>query len=134
MLYKITGTWASHEGSMLLWVLILAIFGGAMAIFARDMPLIIRARALAVQGMTGAGFLAFILFTSNPFARLLPTPTEGRDLNPLLQALGLALHPPFLYIGYVGFSSVFALAAALLMTKNIDAKETRWLRPWTLAA
>jgi cytochrome c-type biogenesis protein CcmF len=134
LLYKITGTWASHEGSMMLWVLILTIFGASIARFVPDMPLVIRARAVAVQGMIGAGFLAFIIFTSNPFARLWPAPAEGQDLNPLLQDPGLAFHPPFLYIGYVGFSSVFALAAAILLSENANAHMMKWLRPWTLAA
>jgi cytochrome c-type biogenesis protein CcmF len=134
LLYKITGTWASHEGSMVLWVLILTGFGAAMARLIPEMPLAVRARALAVQGMTGAGFLAFIIFTSNPFARLWPALDQGNDLNPLLQDPGLAFHPPFLYIGYVGFSSVFSLAAALLLTKNSDMQSIKWLRPWALAA
>lgn len=134
LLYKITGTWASHEGSMMLWVIILTLFGAAMAVLVKDMPLVLRARALAVQGMTGFGFLAFILMTSDPFVRLFPAPEEGRDLNPLLQDPGLAFHPPGLYMGYVGFSSVFALAAALLMTNDIDARWAKYLRPWALGA
>jgi cytochrome c-type biogenesis protein CcmF len=134
LLYKITGTWASHEGSMMLWILILTLFGAAMAWFVPDMPLALRARALAVQGMTGTGFLAFILFASDPFTRIFPVPFEGQDLNPLLQDPGLAFHPPGLYLGYVGFSSVFSLAAALLMTPDIDARWTQWLRPWILGA
>jgi cytochrome c-type biogenesis protein CcmF len=133
LLYKITGTWASHEGSMLLWVFILTGFGAAMAWTVAEMPLILRARTLAVQGMTGFGFLAFILFTSNPFVRLWPIPDEGNDLNPLLQDPGLAFHPPFLYLGYVGFSSVFSLAAALLLT-NDSQRFVHYLRPWALAA
>jgi len=134
LLYKITGTWASHEGSMMLWVLILTVFGAAMSFVAPDMPLILRARALAVQGMTGVGFLAFILFTSDPFIRVFPAPLDGRDLNPLLQDPGLAFHPPGLYLGYVGFSSVFSLAAALLMTRGVDARWAKWLRPWVLGS
>ena len=134
LLYKITGTWASHEGSMMLWVLILTLFGAALSFLSPDMPLIIRARALAVQGMTGVGFLAFILFTSDPFMRLFPAPQDGQDLNPLLQDPGLAFHPPGLYMGYVGFSSVFSLAAALLMTDDIDAHWAKYLRPWVLGA
>jgi len=133
LLYKITGTWASHEGSMLLWVFILTGFGAAMAYAVPSMPLILRARAIAVQGLTGFGFLAFILFTSNPFARLWPAPEQGNDLNPLLQDPGLAFHPPFLYLGYVGFSSVFSLAAALLMTKEPE-RYVHYLRPWALMA
>jgi len=133
LLYKITGTWASHEGSMLLWVFILTGFGAALAFTAPSMPLALRARAIGVQGLTGFGFLAFILFTSNPFARLWPPPEQGNDLNPLLQDPGLAFHPPFLYLGYVGFSSVFSLAAALLMTKKAE-DHVAYLRPWALAA
>jgi cytochrome c-type biogenesis protein CcmF len=134
LLYKITGTWASHEGSMLLWVLILTSFGAALARYVPDMPLLLRARAVGVQGLTGVGFLAFILFTSDPFLRASPVPLEGNDLNPLLQDPGLAFHPPFLYVGYVGFSSMFSLAAALLMAKNMDATWAKWLRPWALAS
>jgi cytochrome c-type biogenesis protein CcmF len=135
LLYKITGTWASHEGSMMLWVLILTAFGAGLAFFAPTMPLLLRARALAVQGMMGVGFIAFILFTSNPFGRLFPSPVEGNDLNPLLQDPGLAFHPPYLYIGYVGFSSVFALAAAILLTtEHKPATLIKYLRPWALLA
>ncbi len=134
LLYKISGVWASHEGSMLLWVLILTGFGASLAKFVPEMPIILRAQALAVQGMIGFGFLGFILFTSNPFARVWPPLAEGHDLNPLLQDPGLAFHPPFLYIGYVGFSSVFALAAGLLLTRDADASWVKWLRPWALAA
>ena len=99
MLYKVTGVWGNHEGSMVLWILILTLFGGMVAAFGRNLPLELRARALAVQAMIGAAFLAFILFTSNPFERLIPAPANGNDLNPLLQDIGLALHPPFLYLG-----------------------------------
>jgi cytochrome c-type biogenesis protein CcmF len=134
LLYKITGTWASHEGSLMLWVLILTLFGALMSFVSPDMPLILRARALAVQGMTGLGFIAFILFTSDPFLRVFPAPADGNDLNPLLQDPGLAFHPPGLYLGYVGFSSVFSLAAALLMTDGIDARWAKWLRPWILGS
>lgn len=134
LLYKITGTWASHEGSMLLWVLILSAFGAAIAKCVPDMPMVLRARALAVQGMIGFCFLAFILFTSNPFARVWPAALDGNDLNPLLQDPGLAFHPPFLYIGYVGFSSVFSLAAGLLLTGSVRTDWCKWLRPWALAA
>jgi len=134
MLYKIAGTWASHEGSMLLWVLILTGFGAAMAKLMPAMPLALRARALSVQGMIGSGFLAFILSASNPFARVSLPPMDGMDLNPLLQDPALAFHPPFLYFGYVGFSSAFALAAALLLTDDTDASWLRWLRPFALAA
>src|SRR5690606_2167142 len=102
-IYKLTGVWANHEGSMLLWVLILSLFGAAVAAFGGNLPDGLRARTLAVQGMIGAGFLAFILFTSNPFERVSPAPIDGNGLNPLLQDIGLALHPPMLYLGYVGF-------------------------------
>ncbi|MSO71287.1 MAG: heme lyase CcmF/NrfE family subunit [Alphaproteobacteria bacterium] len=134
LLYKVAGTWASHEGSMLLWVLILALFGAAVASFGRNLPPELKARALAVQGMIALAFLAFIVFTSNPFARIDPAPLEGRDLNPLLQDPGLAFHPPLLYLGYVGFSMAFSFAAAALIEGRIDAAWARWVRPWTLAA
>ena len=133
LLYKITGSWASHEGSMLLWMLILTVFGAALAIAPKAMPLALRARALGVQGLLGIGFASFIVFTSNPFARVWPAPLEGNDLNPLLQDPGLAFHPPFLYVGYVGFSLVFALAAALLLGEAPE-KHIKFLRPWALAA
>ena len=106
MLYKVTGVWGNHEGSLLLWVLILALFGAAVAAFGRNLPSPLAARALAVQAMIAAAFLAFMAFTSNPFERLDPVPAEGRDLNPILQDPGLAFHPPFLYLGYVGLSIV----------------------------
>ena len=133
LLYKITGAWASHEGSLLLWVLILTGFGAALAKLNPAMPLVLRARAVGVQGLLGVGFFAFILFTSDPFTRLFPAPLEGNDLNPLLQDPGLAFHPPFLYVGYVGFSSVFALAAAVLLG-NHATRELRFLRPFALTA
>ncbi len=134
MLYKITGVWGNHEGSMLLWVLILAIFGAAVALFGSNLPARLKANVLAVQGWIGAAFLLFILIASNPFARVDPAPLEGRDLNPLLQDIGLAIHPPLLYLGYVGFSIAFAFAVAALMEGRIDAAWARWVRPWTLAA
>ncbi len=134
MLYKVTGVWGNHEGSMLLWVLILALFGSAVAVYGRNLPATLKARVLAVQGMIGAGFLAFILFTSNPFWRIFPAPADGQDLNPLLQDIGLALHPPFLYLGYVGFSMAFAFSVAALIEGRIDAAWARWVRPWVLAA
>ena len=138
MLYKVAGVWGNHEGSMLLWVVILAIFGGAVALFGSNLPAPLRARVLAVQAMIGAGFLAFILLTSNPFARLDPAPLDGQGLNPLLQDPGLAFHPPFLYLGYVGFSMAYAFAvAALLEGRSADiawAAWARWVRPWVLAA
>jgi len=134
MLYKISGTWGNHEGSMLLWVLILAIFGWCVAKFGRDLPETLKARVLSVQGMIGAAFLGFIVFTSNPFARLFPAPLNGADLNPLLQDPGLAFHPPFLYLGYVGFSMAFSFSVAALIEGRVDSAWARWVRPWVLAA
>jgi cytochrome c-type biogenesis protein CcmF len=134
MLYKVAGTWGNHEGSMLLWVLILTIFGAAVAAFGGNLPPGLRARALAVQSWIAAGFYLFILFTSNPFARLDPPPIDGQGLNPLLQDPGLAFHPPFLYLGYVGFSMAFSFAVAALIEGRVDASWARWVRPWTLAA
>ncbi len=134
LLYKVTGTWGNHEGSMLLWVLILALFGALVALFGGNLPASLRANVLAVQGWIGSAFLLFILATSNPFARLVPAPIEGRDLNPVLQDIGLAVHPPLLYLGYVGFSISFSFAVAALIEGRIDAAWARWVRPWTLAA
>jgi cytochrome c-type biogenesis protein CcmF len=134
MLYKVAGVWGNHEGSMLLWVLILAVFGAAVALFGGNLPPALKARALAVQGMIAAAFLAFILFTSNPFSRLHPAPLDGNGLNPLLQDPGLAFHPPLLYLGYVGFSMAFSFAVAALIEGRVDAAWARWVRPWTLAA
>ncbi|MBL8579021.1 MAG: heme lyase CcmF/NrfE family subunit [Mesorhizobium sp.] len=134
MLYKITGTWGNHEGSMLLWALILTLFGSLVAVFGANLPASLRATVLAVQGWIGTAFLLFILVTSNPFVRLSPAPIEGRDLNPILQDIGLAIHPPLLYLGYVGFSVCFSFAVAALIDGRIDASWARWVRPWTLAA
>jgi cytochrome c-type biogenesis protein CcmF len=134
MLFKVTGTWGNHEGSMLLWVLILTFFGALVAAFGGNLPASLRANVLAVQGWIGAAFMLFILATSNPFARLTPAPFEGRDLNPILQDIGLAIHPPMLYLGYVGFSVCFSFAVAALIDGRIDAAWARWVRPWTLAA
>ncbi|MER2535551.1 MAG: heme lyase CcmF/NrfE family subunit [Rhizobiaceae bacterium] len=134
MLYKITGTWGNHEGSMLLWVLILTFFGALIAAFGSNLPLSLKANVIAVQGWIGAAFLLFILLTSNPFARIDPAPLEGQDLNPILQDIGLAVHPPLLYLGYVGFSVSFSFAVAALIGGRIDAAWARWVRPWTLAA
>ncbi len=133
-IYKISGVWGNHEGSMLLWVLILAIFGALVALFGRALPRELRADALAVQGLISFAFLAFILLTSNPFERLAPAPFEGRDLNPILQDPGLAIHPPVLYLGYVGFSIVYSFAAAALIEGRIDAAWARFVRPFTLVA
>ncbi len=134
MLYKISGVWGNHEGSMLLWVLILALFGAMAAAFGDNLPPALRARVLAVQASIGAAFYAFIIFTSNPFLRLASPPFDGRDLNPLLQDPGLAFHPPFLYLGYVGLSMAFSFAVAALIEGRVDAAWARWVRPWTLAA
>ena len=134
MLYKVTGVWGNHEGSMLLWVLILALFGASVASFGRNLPEGLRARVLSIHGLIGVGFLIFILITSNPFLRLNPPPLDGSGLNPLLQDPGLAFHPPFLYLGYVGFSTTFAFAVAALIEGRVDAAWARWVRPWTLAA
>ncbi|WP_372803933.1 heme lyase CcmF/NrfE family subunit, partial [Paracoccus seriniphilus] len=134
MLYKVSGVWGNHEGSMLLWVLILSLFGAAAAVFGTNLPPRLRARVLAVQASIGAAFYAFIIFTSNPFLRLANPPFDGRDLNPLLQDPGLAFHPPFLYLGYVGLSMAFSFAVAALIEGRVDAAWARWVRPWTLAA
>ncbi len=134
MLYKIAGVWGNHEGSLLLWVLILTLFGAAVAVFGNNLPPTLRGRVLAVQALIGVGFLLFILLTSNPFTRLVPAPLEGRGLNPLLQDPGLAFHPPFLYLGYVGFSMAFSFAIAALIEGRVDPAWARWVRPWTLAA
>jgi cytochrome c-type biogenesis protein CcmF len=134
LLYKITGVWGNHEGSMVLWVFILSLFGAAVALFGDNLPPGLRARVLAVQGMIGIGFLTFILFTSNPFLRVHPAPLDGNGMNPVLQDPGLAFHPPFLYLGYVGFSVAFSFAVAALIEGRIDAAWARWVRPWSLAA
>ncbi|MHA7876610.1 heme lyase CcmF/NrfE family subunit [Roseivivax sp.] len=134
MIYKISGTWGNHEGSMLLWVLILALFGAMAAWFGGNLPETLKARVLAVQASVGVAFYAFILWTSNPFTRQAVPPFDGQDLNPLLQDPGLALHPPFLYLGYVGLSICFSFAVAALIEGRVDAAWGRWVRPWTLAA
>ena len=134
LLYKITGTWGNHEGSILLWGLILALCGGAVAAFGRSLPSALRARVIGVLGGSSAGFLLFCLLASNPFTRLWPPPLDGRDMNPLLQDPGLAFHPPILYAGYVGFAVPFAFAVAALLEGRIDAAWGRWVRPWTLAS
>ncbi|MDE4193443.1 heme lyase CcmF/NrfE family subunit [Phaeobacter gallaeciensis] len=134
MLFKIAGTWGSHEGSLLLWVLILAVFGAGVALFGSNIPAATKARVLSVQAWISVGFLSFLLFTSNPFERVFPPPANGNDLNPLLQDVGLAMHPPLLYFGYVGFSIVFSFAVAALLEGRVDAAWARWVRPWTLAA
>ncbi len=134
MIYKISGVWANHEGSMVLWVLILTLFGAAVATFGNNLPKPLKARVLGVQGTISAAFLTFVIGTSNPFLRIDPVPLNGRGLNPLLQDFGLAIHPPLLYGGYVGFSLVFSFAVAALIEGRIDAAWARWVRPWTLVA
>ncbi|HXY59338.1 MAG TPA: heme lyase CcmF/NrfE family subunit [Methylocystis sp.] len=134
LIYKITGVWGNHEGSMLLWVLVLSLFAALVALFSQSMPDDLRANVLAVQSWIAAAFLLFILLTSNPFARLAMPPAEGNDLNPLLQDPGLAIHPPLLYLGYVGLSITYSFAAAALISGRIDAIFARFVRPWTLIA
>jgi cytochrome c-type biogenesis protein CcmF len=134
LLYKISGVWGNHEGSMLLWVFMLAFCAAAVALFSDNLPPALRARVLAVQGMIAVGFLLFILLTSNPFLRTYPPAPNGNGLNPVLQDPGLAFHPPFLYLGYVGFSVAFAFAVAALIEGRVDAAWARWVRPWTLAS
>jgi cytochrome c-type biogenesis protein CcmF len=134
MLYKVTGVWGNHEGSMLLWVFILSLCGAAVAVFSNNLPPALRARVLSVQAMISVGFLLFILFTSNPFLRTDPPPANGHGLNPVLQDPGLAFHPPFLYLGYVGFSVSFAFAVAALIEGRVDPAWARWVRPWALAS
>jgi cytochrome c-type biogenesis protein CcmF len=132
--YRIAGVWGGHEGSLLLWMLIFSLWMVAVTVFSRRLPEEMVARVLGVMGLVAAGFLAFTLFTSNPFNRLLPAPLDGRDLNPLLQDLGMVLHPPMLYMGYVGFSVAFAFAIAALISGRLDAAWARWSRPWTTVA
>lgn len=134
MLYKVAGVWGNHEGSMLLWVLILSFYGALVAWFGNNLPDRLRARVLSVQAMIAVAFLAFLIFTSNPFIRLPNPPIDGNDLNPLLQDPGLAFHPPFLYFGYVGLSMSFSFAIAALIEGRVDAAWARWVRPWTLLA
>lgn len=134
MLYKVAGVWGNHEGSLLLWVLALSLYGATAHWFGGQLPIRLKARVLAVQGAIAVAFLAFILWTSNPFLRLAVPPMNGHDMNPLLQDPGLAFHPPFLYLGYVGLSMAFAFAVAALIEGRVDAAWGRWVRPWTLAA
>ena len=132
--YRIAGVWGGHEGSLLLWALMLCVWTVAVARFSRTLPLPVLARILSVMGLVAVGFLAFTLITSNPFERLFPVPADGRDLNPLLQDPGMVIHPPMLYMGYVGFSVAFAFAVAALIGGDLDAQWARWTRPWTMAA
>jgi cytochrome c-type biogenesis protein CcmF len=132
--YRYSAVWGAHEGSLLLWTLIVAGWSGAVAWFSRSLPDQVIARVLGVMGLVAAGFLAFLVFTSNPFGRLLPAAAEGRDLNPLLQDPGLIIHPPMLYMGYVGFAVPFAFAIAALLDGRVDARWLRWTRPWTNVA
>jgi cytochrome c-type biogenesis protein CcmF len=134
LIYKVAAAWGSHEGSLVLWVWILALYGCGVALFGRNLPPAFQARVLAVQGLIGVGFLAFMLLTSNPFIRLDPAPIDGQGFNPILQDPALAAHPPMLYAGYVGFSVAFAFAIAALIEGRVDATWARWVRPWTLAA
>nr|WP_220481024.1 heme lyase CcmF/NrfE family subunit [Lysobacter penaei] len=129
--YRITAVWGSHEGSLLLWVLVIAVWTAAVALFSKRLPDTVLARVLGVLGIVATGFLAFLVFTSNPFERVLPAPLEGRDLNPLLQDPGMAIHPPMLYMGYVGFAVSFAFSVAALLDGRVDARWLRWTRPWT---
>src|ERR687888_2183919 len=132
--YRIAGVWGGHEGSLLLWTLMLGVWMVAVTLFSTHLPEEMVARVLGVMGLVSAGFLAFMLFTSNPFDRLLPAPPDGRDLNPLLQDPGMVLHPPLLYMGYVGFSVAFSFAIAALLSGRLDAAWARWSRPWTTVA
>jgi len=134
LLYKISGVWGNHEGSLMLWVMFLALFGAMVAYFGRNLPKTLQARVLSVQALVGLGFYLFLLLTSNPFDRLADVPFEGNGLNPLLQDPGLAFHPPFLYLGYVGLSVAFSFAIAALIEGKVDPAWARWVRPWTLLA
>ncbi len=134
LLYKLTGTWGNHEGSLLLWIMILGLCGAAVAGFGRNLPTALRARVLGVLALISVGFLAFMLRTSNPFDRVWPPAADGQGLNPVLQDIGLAMHPPLLYLGYVGYAVTFAFAIAALIEGRVDAAWGRWVRPWSLAA
>ncbi len=134
MIYRYTAVWGAHEGSLLLWVLMLAVWNGAVALFSRQLPPEVMGRVLGVIGWIAVGFLSFMIFTSNPFERLLPAPPQGHDLNPLLQDPGMIIHPPMLYAGYIGFVVPFAFAIAALLEGKVDARWLRWTRPWTNVA
>jgi len=131
LIYRISGVWGGHEGSILFWAVILGVWTGAVAQFSRHMPLLLTSRVLSVLGLISVGFLLFTLLTSNPFARQFPVPIEGASLNPLLQDPGMAIHPPMLYMGYVGFAVAFAFAIAALLGGQLDSATLRWMRPWT---
>ena len=132
--YKVSAVWGAHEGSLLMWILILAIWTVAVSYFSKNLPQAFSARVIGVLGLLSTGFLLFTLLTSNPFERLTPAPADGGDLNPLLQDPGLAIHPPILYTGYVGFSVAFAFAIAAMISGNLDQKWAKWTRPWTTVA
>ena len=134
VIYKISAVWGAHEGSLLLWILILSIWTVLVCRYSNNLPKLFSIRVIGILGLLNFGFLLFTLFTSNPFERIFPTPTDGNDLNPLLQDIGLAIHPPLLYIGYVGFSVAYAFAVAAMLSGNLDRKWAKWTRPWTTAA
>ena len=134
VMYKISAVWGGHEGSLLLWAMFLSLWGSAVGIFSKSMPIVMRGRVLAVIGLVSIGFLLFMLLTSNPFDRVFPAPVEGRSLNPLLQDFGLIIHPPMLYMGYVGFSVAFAFAIAAMLGGRLDSAWAKWSRPWTIIA
>lgn len=134
LIYKFSGVWGNHEGSMLLWLLILTFFSALVAAFGRNLPADLRANVLAIQTLIATAFILFILLTSNPFSRIFPVPAEGRELNPILQDIGLAIHPPLLYLGYVGFSVCFSFSVAALVSGRIDSAWALWVRPWALLA
>ncbi len=134
LVYRISAVWGGHEGSLLLWIFFLSLWTGAVVLFSKSIPQLMRTRVIAVMGLVSIGFLMFILLTSNPFERMFPAPAEGRSLNPLLQDPGLVIHPPMLYMGYVGFSVAFAFAIAAMMGGRLDSAWARWSRPWTSVA
>jgi cytochrome c-type biogenesis protein CcmF len=134
LMYRISGVWGGHEGSMLLWILMLAAWGALLGVYTKRIPLQTAAKVLGVMGVVSVGFLWFTLATSNPFDRLIPAPLDGRDLNPLLQDPGLVIHPPMLYMGYVGFAVAFSFAIAAMIEGKLDSQWARWIRPWTAAA
>lgn len=134
LLYKFTGVWGNHTGSMMLWILILGFWGGAVALFSRKLPREFALRVIGILGLVSLGFIVFSLFLSNPFTRSFPPPLQGADLTPILQDPLLAVHPPMLYMGYVGFSVAFAFGVAAMISGRMDASWARWTRPWTLVA